>query len=437
VQTRLALTIIVGLGSALAISAAYTSPLIAEASESRSSARAGEPMFLGAGSCASTACHGHPVSFGVVGSEYSIWAARDKHARAYEVLFQPRSVKMAEYLDPKTPAHENVLCLSCHVLPESKWVNSQIPAFYKTDGVSCESCHGPARGWIAEHYQPSWKAKSADDKLALGMWDTKTLPARTKLCVECHVGSPGTEVTHDLLAAGHPRLNFEFAAFHASMPRHWPDRLDKDPAQGGHTDFETRAWVLGQLQSAEAAMQLLQAHANGKGGMELADRDCYACHHDLQGKSWRQSPGSAGNIPWNSWYFTQLPTALSAVSNPHGPDLLKMLDQIRQKKVNPDDTQKIAEWLQPPQDLHKIDPMSLFKDVMASDAKSWDDAAQAYLTLAAIHNTWTDQKNDEPAKRLRPVLVDWRASLRFPSGTDSPKTFDPQAVRVRLKALQN
>ena len=397
-----------------------------------------QTAFLGAGSCASAACHGRPLTSGIQGSEYTLWAGRDKHARAYDVLFQPRSAKMAALLDPKTKASENVLCLSCHVLPEAKWVNSEIPEFFKGDGVSCESCHGPARSWITDHSQPSWKAKLPGEKAALGMWETRELNARVKLCVDCHVGSPGTEVTHDLIAAGHPRLNFEFAAFQAIMPHHWSDQSDKNPALGGHADFETRAWVLGQLQSAQAALTLLASHTKDKTRFELADRDCYACHHDLQGQSWRQSAGRPGSIPWNSWYFTQAPRALAAVGSSHGPDFQNALDDIRQKKLSPTQAE-ITKWFEAPPDAKLIDSAKLFQDVLTGDlgktTAGWDDAAQVYLTLAAIHNTWTDQQNSIPATSLRPLLIDWRAGLRFPNGLDSPRTFEPEAIRVRLKAL--
>ena len=49
--------------------------------------------YAGAGSCSAAACHNGPSSKGVLGSEYALWVSEDRHARAYEVLFNERSVR--------------------------------------------------------------------------------------------------------------------------------------------------------------------------------------------------------------------------------------------------------------------------------------------------------------------------------------------------------
>src|SRR5438552_7603643 len=76
-------------------------------------------QFLGAGSCASTGCHNANGFKGDVGSEYTTWIAYDKHARAYEVLFNADSRKIIKNLyheaERSRPAHEQTLCLNCHV----------------------------------------------------------------------------------------------------------------------------------------------------------------------------------------------------------------------------------------------------------------------------------------------------------------------------------
>ena len=82
----------------------------------------------------------------------------------------------------------------------------------RQDGVNCESCHGPAQLWLAEHTQYGWNNRPPLEKERLGMRPTRELPERAAVCVGCHVGPPGRDMNHDLIAAGHPRLNFEFAA---------------------------------------------------------------------------------------------------------------------------------------------------------------------------------------------------------------------------------
>ena len=69
---------------------------------------------------------------------------------------------------------------------------------------------------------------SAADKYdRFGFMDTKNLVSRIEQCAGCHIGQdargglPLRDVNHDLIAAGHPRLNFEFAAYHENQPKHW------------------------------------------------------------------------------------------------------------------------------------------------------------------------------------------------------------------------
>ena len=70
-------------------------------------------------------------------------------------------------------------------------------------------------------------------------------------------------MNYDLIAAGHPRLDFSFHAFLGVMPKHWPDIAAKpgSPAiqPGFKTDRETHAeaWAIGQVVAAEAALKLL------------------------------------------------------------------------------------------------------------------------------------------------------------------------------------
>src|SRR5262249_35051891 len=147
------------------------------------------------------------------------------------------------------------------------------------DGIGCESCHGTAQQWLGVHYARDWRNKSDDEKRTLGFQPLKGLGERAHLCVSCHVGDVNKEVNHDLIAAGHPRLNFEFGAFQAIMPKHWPDE-----GTHGQPDFEARAWAVGQVVSAQAALALLKHRASTTRSPwpEFAEYECFACHHDLR-----------------------------------------------------------------------------------------------------------------------------------------------------------
>jgi hypothetical protein len=403
--------------------------------------------FLGAGSCAAAACHGNQESAGNPGTEYATWAARDRHARSFATLFKQRSTAIMTNLGRKN-AHEDKLCLHCHVHPHFDDAASRAPDYFMRDGVSCESCHGPGAQWLPEHYKNSWKALSREEKRGLGMRDTKALADRIRICLDCHVGSPEADVNHDLIAAGHPRLNFEFAAFHASWPRHWPDRRDKDPRAGGQADFEAQAWALAQLLTAKAALDLLRARAEDqhRPWPEFAELDCYACHQVLRNKSRLQAKG---NAPWSQWYFRQLPHALSALRNQDAAGIEEGLAKIGRLMAGGGDKKKIAELARetgarltivPKDRLNPLPLHEVFQAIVTEERRQpsqrWDEAAQVYLSLAALHNAWTDQNNLAPAAKLRPVLVDWRQILRFPDGFDSPRSFDPAALARRLQQFQ-
>jgi hypothetical protein len=237
-------------------------------------------QFVGAGSCAAAACHNADFRHGPAGSEYTTWITRDPHQKAYEVLFDGLAKKIQKNLHSKVDAHEDRRCLACHAAPEyAEEKPPSAPGYFKTDGVSCEACHGPAKVWIARHHLDEWQTKSPEEKQRYGMTDTRSLAGRAQVCVRCHVGTSKMDVDHDLIAAGHPRLNFEFAAFHAHMPRHWPDAKDR----AGKPDFEARVWAVGQLVTAHAALRLLagRAEEEKRPWLEFAEHDCLACHHNL------------------------------------------------------------------------------------------------------------------------------------------------------------
>jgi hypothetical protein len=62
-----------------------------------------------------------------------------------------------------------------------------------------------------------------------------------------------------------------------------------------YSDFEARAWLLGQVVSAKAALDLLKYRADpehGKPWPEFAEYGCFACHHNLQDQAGRRKPNA-------------------------------------------------------------------------------------------------------------------------------------------------
>lgn len=426
-------------------------------------AEPGTPPFryLGAGSCAAAACHNGMNASGALASEYTTWAAHDPHARAYDVLFNDVSRNISRNLRRPAPAHEDPLCLNCHALRHFESHREHLPLNFARDGVSCESCHGPAEKWIAEHYRPQWQKLTVQQKKAEGMLDTQSLAGRARLCAQCHVGSKDHDVNHDLYGAGHPPLVFEFSAFHASLPHHWQDYKDKDPERSpgrGKPDFEARAWVVGQLVCAQSALELLAERAGNEKNPwpEFAETDCFACHHDLKERSFRQTPEytkgrKAGSLRWRTWHYAMLPRAASVVSKEAEGDLDALVQRLRQdmEKPSPKRSEVSARARKTGQRLGELIVLAekadrgpalddLYQAILSADraraARGWDESAQVYLSLSAFHNAWTDQKQAPPA-HLRDTLLGLQKLLAMPEGFKSPANFDGAEFQKRLLGL--
>ncbi len=259
--------------------------------------------YNGPGGCASSSCHGsiQPKQVTrVAQNEYSIWAGQDKHARAYQVLSNDVSVRMARILNLKSPPSENPKCLACHALAVSPDMRAQTLDI--SDGVSCEHCHGPAAGWLGAHTVKDWETKTPDQKGKLGMWDLRDLAVRSHICLHCHLGNYEKSVDHEMMAAGHPDLTFELNLFSAVMPRHWKDSDDVPW-------FGTKEWAVGQAMQLRDGLERLARRARSSSWPEYAELDCFACHHSLTApkESWRQDVGYAGRTPgvpaWNAARF--------------------------------------------------------------------------------------------------------------------------------------
>ena len=183
--------------------------------------------WMGVASCAASACHHQGGGRETLRSEYTTWAAHDKHARAYDVLSEQRARQIVRNLLPdRTPApQKEPLCLKCHAMAYTNGTPEPTgDRFSIDDGVGCESCHGPAEKWLGRHYLDGFKALSIEEKSRLGLHDLKGLTSRFATCAACHIGSADREVNHELIASGHPRLNFEFGGFLAKYSKHWPRR---------------------------------------------------------------------------------------------------------------------------------------------------------------------------------------------------------------------
>jgi len=81
------------------------------------------------------------------GDQYGVWK-NSKHAQAYQTLATEEAQKAAAKAGKTDkPPQENPACLKCHVAGWDAPPEMLGPKYDKTEGVTCESCHGPGKDY--------------------------------------------------------------------------------------------------------------------------------------------------------------------------------------------------------------------------------------------------------------------------------------------------
>jgi len=290
------------------------------------------------------------------------------------------------------------------------------------------------------------------------------------VCVDCHIGSQGPDglpsrnMNHDMIAAGHPRLIFEYSAFLANMPKHWDDKataVDGPPA---------KIWAMGQNVSMQAALELLaarakDAQANPKAPWpELAEYDCYTCHHAITPDGYHRtamkpandSGHKPGQYVWGRWYLPIARTLFSEgllMRTEESKAPLAKFDELERAMAQPAPlpadiaakAKNAAEFVEQYKQYIERDPFSpdttarlLTATTAHGYPTNWDEACGIYLLYRTLY--WNEE-------RLRPLLSDVRKTLQFttepaqsPRETsirlNSPKNFKPQDFAQAMDALK-
>ena len=299
--------------------------------------------YTGPGSCSSTSCHGsvNPRADNrIFQNEYSIWVVKDKHAKAYDALTSPVGERMGRILN-LGKSEQAAKCLACHALDVP--ADARAKTFELNEGVSCESCHGPASAWLGPHTTRNW---THEQSVGAGMYDTRNLVRRTEKCLTCHLGTQEKSVDHEMLAAGHPDLYFELDSFSSVMPRHWKTPRESAPGVPADNDAwaGVREWGTGQAVQLRASMERIAWRAKSKNWPEYSELQCFACHHSLTApqQSWRQERGYAGrrpgDPPWNGSRYAVFRDLAHQVDNDAATRLDDQVTQIAKvlSQLNPD-----------------------------------------------------------------------------------------------------
>lgn len=450
-------------------------------------AEAGEARFVGSQSCAAAACHGSPLAVDddpatpwreAMRNEHLVWFDRDPHSKSSATLTTQTSRRMigalARSLD--LSSHEAAAtCTACHDPLAGRMARTSIASQARVrQGVGCESCHGPAgdtaasapvgarNGWLHEHYNEVWRKLEPREKAIRGMNDTANLAARAQLCADCHIGSPGREVNHDLIAAGHPPLKFELTSYLDYLKDlgavHWNDAAERSTMP----DLELRTWIIGRLIGQAAALEQTARRANAAKDEfrstpwpEFSEFDCTSCHHSLAHESWRRgraSSGALGRPAWQSWHFGEQASERTRAWRPELESFARP-DELKLKVIAEEaaELRRLAESVEAR--ASRSDPSALLDNPIATplglfDGKtispgiaieSWDDACQAYLGLAAVEQAHCDRVGTpsapaaEATKQIDELLRDLRALLAQP--TKHEKLATRQAITRSLEEL--
>ncbi len=243
---------------------------------------------LGVASCAGSTCHGGVQAYKdspVLQNEYITWQREDSHAKAYQVLLNDRSKRIAANLGLPA-AHTAKICLDCHSDNVSKGNRGR--QFQVSDGVGCEGCHGGAIRWLGTHVAGA----SHQENIQAGLYPTENPVKRAELCLSCHFGDGKKLVTHRIMGAGHPRMSFELDTFTAIQPAHF--RVDADYLKRKRVLSGVQTWAIGQAIHLRELLEAMVDPEMGRDGIfpELVLFDCHACHHPMSNLRWQKRDSS-------------------------------------------------------------------------------------------------------------------------------------------------
>lgn len=389
----------------------------------------------GAASCAATSCHGGPRASiakpdAARGSEHSLWREMDPHARSWATISSEQSTQILQRLGilrdgqiVNMNAYAN--CLACHNTSIKMVGSTSMPTI--AEGVGCESCHGASQDWYESHY--------VEQSVSAGMTDIKPWLQRARMCVSCHVGAADRDMNHDIIAAGHPALYFDFAVYHEMYPKHWRDAPELAE------DQRAKLWLAGQIAMADAELELIETRSRKSHSVsmwpELALYTCVDCHQTLDGIP--RSPTAAdrdwivdGRASVRLWNLSGVDALASYRRWPNESivlqDLQSLKDRIRAGTNDPasiavDATklrQKIALSLYQPSTLNLEDwtranqvAVSQAMSMTPGTANRWDSAAKFYIAA------WSSRSSNTPWP-LYPALQTLRRGLIFNQSSQSP-----------------
>ena len=238
----------------------------------------GDPaQVLGAVSCAK--CHEHEVAQWKDTPHFSTFETLHRNPEAKEIARRLGLVSVKR----------NATCVHCHYTQQQLGERVRVVA-----GVSCESCHGAAKDWVALHndYGGTQLTKATETdahrqqrieaSIAAGMNNPSNLYLLARQCLACHT-TPNEELVN---VGGHQAgsPDFELVSWSQGMVRHNFLRTD-GKANAHSTPEQLRVmYVVGIMADLEASLRATaEASRKAPYGVAAAQRAVGLKHrlHDI------------------------------------------------------------------------------------------------------------------------------------------------------------
>ena len=193
------------------------------------------------------------------GQEVAVWKQTPHFHTFKELHRRPEAKQIAERMGVRSIKRGD-LCIKCH------YTVQQVDGREKAvSGVSCESCHGAAKDWVAIHNDyggptatkqsesPEHRQQRVSDSIKNGMQNPANVYLIARSCYNCHT-VPNEELVN---VGGHAAGSneFELVAWSQGMVRHNFLRADYASNAMSSPDRMRKMYVVGLMTNLEYSLR--------------------------------------------------------------------------------------------------------------------------------------------------------------------------------------
>ncbi len=230
--------------------ASGASPSLPFSDDVHAAAPADPRLVLGSEACVK--CHAAEINA----------LAPSRHVRTFDELHRrPEAAAIAAKLGLQSIKHDG-RCVACHYTQQAEPASGRAHA---VAGVSCESCHGPARNWLDLHHDyggegitrltesPQHRYQRIQRSIAAGMRNPDNVYLVAQSCYRCHTTADEQLVN----VGGHSvgSLEFEYVAWSQGSERHNFVRTDGTANASNSPERLRVMFVAGMLAELEATLR--------------------------------------------------------------------------------------------------------------------------------------------------------------------------------------